>query len=111
MDTVTNILLQENIDHAQSAVKQLLFMVASARVRGGGCLYINYAHADTELEKRIGRAVRQALSRMKKKGEIQLFLTAAELDSERTEARYLLEKCPSLKGSGSDANAAFYAYI
>ena len=32
METVTNILLHDGIDSAQSAIKQLLFMMASARV-------------------------------------------------------------------------------
>ncbi len=111
MSTVTRILLNDDIDHAQSAVKQLLFMTASARVRGGGCLLIDYAHENKELEARIGEAVRRTLVRMKKKGEIQLFLAAAELDSERTEARYLLEKCPSLVEIEEDTHAIFYAYL
>ena len=111
MNTVTNILLKDDIDHAPSAVKQLLFMMAAVRVRGGGCVYIDYTHQDGDLEARIGEAVRRTLARMKKKGEIQLFLTEAELHSERTEARYLLEKCPMLNERTQESHAAFYAYM
>lgn len=111
METVTNILLHDGIDSAQSAIKQLLFMMASARVRGGGCLVIDYAQDSEEAEARIGEAVRRTLFRMKKKGEILLYLTEAELDSERTEARYLLEKCPSLAKRERKMRAVFYAYL
>ncbi len=111
MSTVTRILLRDGIDHAQSAVKQLLFMMAASRVRGGGCLMIDYAQKDAELEARIGEAVRRTLARLKKRGDIQLFLTAGELDSERTEARYLLEKCPAIAEEAIASHAVFYAYL
>lgn len=111
METVTNILLHDGIDSAQSAVKQMLFMMASVRVRGGGCLMIDYAQESEEAEARIGEAVRRTLVRMKKKGDILLYLTQAELASERTEARYLLEKCPSLAERERQARAVFYVYL
>ena len=110
---VENLYLGEEITEATQAVKQTVFFLASARVRGVQLVRVVYERKnETELQEKIYRALRRILNAMKKRGDSTFYLRGNELQGESTEAQYLLEKCASLANEYADiGNFALYIYL
>ena len=108
-----DLLIGEEYTEIVRAHKQLLFFMASARVRGVHLVRLLYGeHFDGEMRVKMTRTFRRALNGMKKRGEISFYLLGEELLSESTTARYLLEKCPRLANEAEKGKtAAFYIYL
>ena len=111
MNAIAKIDLAHGIENVPSALKQLAFVIASARVRGGGCLRLCLAQSDVALEERVTRAVQRTLARMKKKGEIVLFLASSDLLADTTETRYLFARYPSLLDAERDERSVLYVLL
>ena len=108
-----DLLIGEEYTEIIRAHKQLLFFMASARVRGTNLVRLLYGERlDGEMRVKLTRTFRRSLNGMKKRGEISFFLAGEELLSESTTASYLLEKCPWLADEAKEGNsAAFYIYL
>ena len=112
-DFIEELYIGTNISEINQAVKQLVFFIASARVRGVQLVRAIYERKnEAELQEKIYRALRRTLNAMKKRGEIAFFLRGSDLQGESTEAQYLLEKCVSLANEAADiGDFVLYIYL
>ncbi len=81
-------------DREGSAVqKQLMFFMASVRVKGGGVVIL---HHQADRQDKSVRDIIRILERMKKRGEIALYVSGEQFRADDAATGYLLDRLPAL---------------
>lgn len=96
--------LKKEYKGMQSAVHELLYLIATVHVFGGGLIGIYHGGSDGDT--RIKNVLRREMKKLKDDGRIKCILFGERFNDEDTVSRYLMDKFPGFseseyKGAGN----------